>query len=170
MKINDSYHLACEIIDGIFEFSIENLLHLIYRWRFSFVMRIIKVCWNNYKFWISFRRVKCIWIRNAYSPVISLTWYTCVKADFYMHMDSFLCSLTDLTYKMQGLTVIYVPREGDELVADEMSPDKEMIKRMEVVVAYWTTQVRIALSDQEQATPLELLCLKDEYDFWIYRR
>ncbi|XP_031370853.1 dynein heavy chain 2, axonemal [Apis dorsata] len=84
-------------------------------------------------------------------------------------MDSFLCSLTDLTYKMQGLTVIYVPREGDELVVDEMGADKEIIKRMEVVVAYWTTQVRIALSDQEQATPLELLCLKDEYDFWIYR-
>lgn len=93
-----------------------------------------------------------------------------MKADFYTHIDSFLCSLTDLTYKMQGLTVIYVPREGDELVADEVTADKEMIKRMEVVVAYWTTQVRIALSDQEQATPLELLCLKDEYDFWIYRR
>ncbi|XP_017886409.1 dynein heavy chain 2, axonemal [Ceratina calcarata] len=84
-------------------------------------------------------------------------------------MDTFLCNLTDLAYKMLGLTVIYVPREGSDLMSDEAKADKELIKRLEVVVAHWTTQIRIALSDQEQATPNELLCLKDEYDFWLYR-
>ncbi|XP_068978772.1 dynein axonemal heavy chain 2 [Bombus flavifrons] len=83
-------------------------------------------------------------------------------------MDTFFCNLTDLTYKMLGLTVIYVPREGSNLTEEDCT-DKELVKRMESVVAYWTTQIRIALSDQEQATPNELLCLKDEYDFWIYR-
>lgn len=91
-----------------------------------------------------------------------------MKADFYMNMDTFFCNLTDLTYKMLGLTVIYVPREGSNLTEEDCT-DKELVKRMESVVAYWTTQIRIALSDQEQATPNELLCLKDEYDFWIYR-
>ncbi|XP_012153483.1 dynein heavy chain 2, axonemal kl-2 [Megachile rotundata] len=66
---------------------------------------------------------------------------------------------------MLGLTVIYVPPEGNDLSAD----DKELLKRMEGVVAHWTTQIRIAVSDQEQATPNELLCLHDEYDFWVYR-
>ncbi|KAK1122714.1 hypothetical protein K0M31_009158 [Melipona bicolor] len=83
-------------------------------------------------------------------------------------MYAFLCNLTDLTYKMQGLTVIYVPREGSDLT-EEDSLDKELVKRLESVVAYWTTQIRITLSDQDQATPNELLCLKDEYEFWIYR-
>ncbi|XP_076632445.1 dynein heavy chain 2, axonemal kl-2 [Colletes latitarsis] len=71
---------------------------------------------------------------------------------------------------MLGLTVIYVPREGDDIVlGDEVSSDKELVKRFEGMVAYWTTQIRIALSDQEQATPNELLCLEDEQEFWIYR-
>ncbi|CAK9808028.1 Dynein axonemal heavy chain 2 [Anthophora quadrimaculata] len=69
---------------------------------------------------------------------------------------------------MLGLTVIYVPREGDNL-SEEANADKELVKRLEGVVAHWTTQIRIALSDQEQATPNELLCIEDEYDFWIYR-
>nr|XP_034179953.1 dynein heavy chain 2, axonemal [Osmia lignaria] len=80
-------------------------------------------------------------------------------------MDAFLCNLTDLTYKMLGLTVIYVPSEGVDLAGD----DKELLKRLGGVVAHWTTQIRVALSDQEQATPNELLCLHDEYEFWIYR-
>lgn len=66
---------------------------------------------------------------------------------------------------MLGLTVIYVPSEGVDLTGD----DKELLKRLEGVVAHWTTQIRLALSDQEQATPNELLCLHDEYEFWIYR-
>lgn len=92
-----------------------------------------------------------------------------MKADFYANMYAFLSNLTDLTYKMQGLTVIYVPREGSDLT-EEDSLDKELVKRLESVVAYWTTQIRITLSDQDQTTPNELLCLKDEYEFWIYRR
>ncbi|XP_053977121.1 dynein axonemal heavy chain 2 [Hylaeus volcanicus] len=91
-------------------------------------------------------------------------------ADFYTSVDTFLCSLTDLAYKMLGLTVIYVPREGDDVSTGvEASADKELVKRLEGVVAYWTTQIRIALSDQEQATPNELLCLEDEHEFWVYR-
>lgn len=92
-----------------------------------------------------------------------------MKADFYTNMDVFLCHLTDLTYKMLGLTLIYVPREGVDL-SEETTTDKELVKRLEGVIAYWTTQIRIALSDQEQATPNELLCLSDEYEFWQYRR
>lgn len=94
---------------------------------------------------------------------------TCVKTDFCNKLDSFLCDLTDLTYKMLGLTVIYVPAVNRELTIEEASDDKELVKRMESVMAHWNTQIKIALSDQEQATPHELLCLDDEYDFWTYR-
>jgi len=70
---------------------------------------------------------------------------------------------------MLGLTMIYVPLESRELTAEEGSADKELVKRLEGVVAYWNTQIKIALSDHEQASPHELLCLDDEYDFWTYR-
>ncbi|KYM82700.1 Dynein heavy chain 2, axonemal [Atta colombica] len=70
---------------------------------------------------------------------------------------------------MLGLTMIYVPLESRELTAEEGSADKELVKRLEGVVAYWNTQIKIALFDQEQASPHELLCLDDEYDFWTYR-
>lgn len=70
---------------------------------------------------------------------------------------------------MLGLTVIYVPLESREFTVEEGSADKELVKRMEGVLAHWNTQIKIALSDQEQATPHELLCLDDEYDFWTYR-
>lgn len=95
---------------------------------------------------------------------------TCVRADFHTKLDTFLCNLTDLTYKMLGLTMIYVPLESREFAAKEAVADKELVKRLENIVAYWNTQIKTALSDQEQVTPRELLCLDDEYDFWTYRR
>ncbi|KAL6445588.1 hypothetical protein ACFW04_000847 [Cataglyphis niger] len=70
---------------------------------------------------------------------------------------------------MLGLTVIYVPLESIEFTLEEGVADKELVKRLESVMAYWTTQIKIALSDQIQTTPHELLCLDDEYDFWSYR-
>ncbi|XP_043277760.1 dynein axonemal heavy chain 2 [Venturia canescens] len=94
---------------------------------------------------------------------------TCVKADFCTSLHTFLCDLTDLRYKMLGLTVIYLPLEGNDQSVEEVSADKELVKRLEGVVAHWTHQIRLALGDQDQSTPHELLCLNDEYDFWIYR-
>lgn len=91
-----------------------------------------------------------------------------MKADFCTKLDTFLCNLTDLTYKMLGLTVIYVPLESREFM-EEGSVDKELVKRLESVVVRWNTQIKIALSDQDVVTPHELLCLDDEYDFWTYR-
>lgn len=92
-----------------------------------------------------------------------------MKADFCSKLDIFLCNLTDLTYKMLGFTVIYVPLESIEFTVEEGIADKELVKRLEGVMAHWTTQIKVALSDQIQAAPHELLCLDDEHDFWIYR-
>lgn len=82
----------------------------------------------------------------------------------------FLLKITDIHYKLDGLTVLYVPRETIKLPIFEASSDKELVKRLEGIVVYWTKQVRVGLQDQDQNAPEELLCLKDEYEFWIYRR
>lgn len=72
---------------------------------------------------------------------------------------------------MLGLTVLYIPREGQELSFEKASADRELVKRLEGVVVYWTHQIKSCLEDQAfVASQKELLCPSDEYDFWIYRR
>ncbi|KAI4471763.1 dynein heavy chain [Holotrichia oblita] len=81
----------------------------------------------------------------------------------------FLAKLTDLHHKMLGLTVIYIPKEGLNLSVEFASKDKELVKRLEGIVVYWTRQIRVVLQDQDQNTPDDLLCPVDEYEFWVYR-
>lgn len=74
-------------------------------------------------------------------------------------------------YKMLGLTVLYIPREGQQLTFEKASADRELVKRLEGVVVYWTHQIKSCLEDTASvASQQELLCPSDEYDFWIYRR
>lgn len=81
----------------------------------------------------------------------------------------FLAKLTDLHHKILGLTVIYVPKEASKLSPEVASKDKDLVKRLEGIVVYWTRQIRLGLQDQDQNTPHELLCPNDEYEFWKYR-
>lgn len=94
-----------------------------------------------------------------------------VKSEFCSHIHTFLAKLTDMYYKMLGLTVLYIPREGQQLTFEMASADRELVKRLEGVVVYWTHQIKSCLEDQAfVASQKELLCPSDEYDFWIYRR
>lgn len=110
-------------------------------------------------------------LENVYAQVFFKikTWPDSVKADFCTNLHMFLAKLTDLHHKMYGLTVIYVPKEGLGMSAEAASKDKDLVKRLEGIVVYWTRQIRIGLQDQDQNSPHELLCPNDEYEFWKYR-
>ncbi|CAG9772859.1 unnamed protein product [Ceutorhynchus assimilis] len=110
-------------------------------------------------------------IQNVYAPVLLQTqnWPDSVRNDFKHSLHMFLAKLTDLHYKLHGLTVLYVPRTIYSIPIEEASEDKEFIKRMEGVVVYWTKQVRVGLQDQEQATTEDVRCPIDEYNFWRNR-
>nr|XP_049696661.1 dynein axonemal heavy chain 2 [Helicoverpa armigera] len=98
------------------------------------------------------------------------TWPDSVKSEFCTHIHTFLAKLTDMYYKMLGLTVLYIPREGQNMSFEKASADRELVKRLEGVVVYWTHQIKSCLEDQAfVASQKELLCPSDEYDFWIYR-
>ncbi|KAK2576896.1 hypothetical protein KPH14_005521 [Odynerus spinipes] len=84
-------------------------------------------------------------------------------------MDIFLHNLTDLTYKMLGLTVIYIPTLSKGLTVQKAIADKELVKRLESVVTHWNTQIKVTLVDEEEVDLNELLSIDDEYNFWIYR-
>ncbi|XP_046962283.1 dynein axonemal heavy chain 2 [Vanessa cardui] len=98
------------------------------------------------------------------------TWPDSVKSEFCSQLHTFLAKLTDMYYKMLGLTVLYVPREGQHLSFEKASSDRELVKRLEGVVVYWTHQIKSCIEDQASvASQKELLCPSDEYDFWVYR-
>lgn len=84
-------------------------------------------------------------------------------------MYNFLLKLTDLNYRLYGLTVIYIPNQGMDVPVETASKDKDFIKRLEAIVVYWTRQIRTGLQDQDQNTSENLFCPIDEYEFWIYR-
>ncbi|XP_071050357.1 dynein axonemal heavy chain 2 isoform X2 [Onthophagus taurus] len=110
-------------------------------------------------------------LENVYAPVFFhvTTWPDSVKSDFCAKLHMLLAKLTDLYYKLLGLTVIYVPKEGLDIPVEVASKDKELVKRLESIVVYWTRQIRVVIQDQDQNAPDDLLCPNDEYEFWIYR-
>ncbi|KAF7269690.1 hypothetical protein GWI33_017275 [Rhynchophorus ferrugineus] len=107
-------------------------------------------------------------IQNAYAPSLhkAKNWPDSVKNDFNNSLHMFLAKLTDIHYKLQGLTVLYIPRTICNIPLEQATEDKELIKRMEGVVVYWTKQVRVGLQDQDQSVSEDMLCPIDEYNFW----
>nr|XP_015838947.1 PREDICTED: dynein heavy chain 2, axonemal [Tribolium castaneum] len=110
-------------------------------------------------------------VENIYAPVFfkSNHWPESVKNDFSHNLHMFLSKFTDVHSRLFGLTVLYIPREALDIPVDVASLDKELVKRMEAIVVYWTKQIRVGLQDQDQNTPDDLLTPLDEYDFWVYR-
>jgi dynein heavy chain len=51
-------------------------------------------------------------------------------------MHTFLANLTELHYKILGLTVIYIPQEGVDLSVEAASKDKELVKRLEGTILF----------------------------------
>lgn len=46
-------------------------------------------------------------------------------------MHRFLASLTDTTWKMEGVTVLYIPKEGTDVPIEEAAKNKDLIQRLE---------------------------------------
>lgn len=110
-------------------------------------------------------------MEKLYTPIFfhKTDWSDTNRAQFLAAIHSFLSQMTSLHYKLSGLTYLYVPNEGLIDDDEEAIKDKELIKRLETIAEHWIAQLRICLSDSEQMVPYELLCPRDEYEFWIYR-
>ncbi len=42
-----------------------------------------------------------------------------------------MASLTDTTHKMEGVTVLYIPKEGADLTPEQASKNKDLVQRLE---------------------------------------
>lgn len=91
-----------------------------------------------------------------------LEWSERVRVNFLSAIDSFLIGVTDLHYKMSGLTVLAMPPLHDTVSVE----DEFTVGRLEQLIIHWMGQVRLFLSDNEAQ---ESLCPSDFYDFWVYR-
>ncbi|CAG9862849.1 unnamed protein product [Phyllotreta striolata] len=110
-------------------------------------------------------------VRDIYGPTLfaNSKWPDNVRNEFSQKLQMFLAKMTDLHFKLYGLTVLYVPQEVLLTPLNEACNDKELIKRLEGIVVYWTKQIRVGLQDQDQFTPEDLLCPIDEFEFWKCR-
>jgi dynein heavy chain len=60
-----------------------------------------------------------------------LTELKAIKNDFSSQLHRFLASLTDTTWKMEGVTVLYIPKEGLNMPVEESAKNKELVQRLE---------------------------------------
>lgn len=110
-------------------------------------------------------------MENLYTTIFfhKTDWSETNRCQFLASIHSFLSQLTALHYKLLGLTVLYVP---SEILIDDNEKaftKNSFVHRLESIAEFWISQLRICISDSEQVVPYDLLCPRDEYEFWIYR-
>lgn len=97
------------------------------------------------------------------------SWPEGIKGEFFTKLHEFLSHLTDLHFKLHGLTILYVPHESISVTIGDAAENKELIQRLELVVMHWSRQLVVAIGDVTQDSPTTLLTPKDEFTFWEYR-
>ncbi|XP_038624757.1 dynein heavy chain 2, axonemal [Tachyglossus aculeatus] len=110
-------------------------------------------------------------INGVYAPQIFSTtsWPESIRNHFAAHLHKFLASLTDVRYKMEGHTVLYIPMEAMSLNPEVVVKDKELVQRLETSMVHWTRQIKEVLSAQEAMEMGESLGPLEEIEFWRNR-
>ncbi|XP_046747328.1 dynein-1-beta heavy chain, flagellar inner arm I1 complex isoform X2 [Diprion similis] len=138
-------------------------------------------------------------MENAYALGIfnSKDWPSVQRNNIFTNTHNLLTKLTDTTYKLMGLTILYVPKEETDfnaiqkvkehnhfvlVAADDESnegawedsenvdgakDEGELLGRLETVANFWIRQIREAIADQNPAS--KLARVTDELTFWNYR-
>ncbi|XP_037709872.1 dynein-1-beta heavy chain, flagellar inner arm I1 complex [Drosophila subpulchrella] len=106
---------------------------------------------------------------RLYAPFFRnyLEWNVTVRHRFCSSMDRFLAFLTGMHHQISGVAVLYVPYVIKELTAG--SVDRQMVRSLEGIALYWTTQIRTLLGDDTLTVPHDLATVRDEFEFWEYR-
>ncbi|XP_049338447.1 dynein axonemal heavy chain 2 [Astyanax mexicanus] len=106
---------------------------------------------------------------HASQVALSTAWPESIKNNYSTHMNRFLTNLTDTRYKLVGKTVLYIPVEALQHSPEVAARDKELVKRMEVVMIHWTRQIKEVLNAQETVEIGDSSGPLEEIDFWKSR-
>ena len=91
-----------------------------------------------------------------------LRWSERVRVNFLEAVDDFLINVTEIHFKMSGLTILPMPPMQEQMQLE----DEFTVRRLERLMVHWMGQIRLFLGDSETR---EMLCPSDFYDFWVYR-
>ncbi|VDL84400.1 unnamed protein product [Schistocephalus solidus] len=108
---------------------------------------------------------------TVYAPAFfaSKGWPDSIKNDFALQLHRFMSALTDTRWKLKFKTVLYIPTEGMNQTVEEVSKDKDLVTRLELIVIHWTRQIKEVLTSQNMMDDMEGVGPLEEIDFWKNR-
>ncbi|KAI5104428.1 dynein heavy chain 2, axonemal isoform X1 [Silurus meridionalis] len=110
-------------------------------------------------------------MNGIHAPLVtqSTDWPENVKNNYIAHMHRFVTNLTDARFRPMRKTVLYIPVEALQHSPEEAARDKELVKRLEVVMIHWTRQIMDVVNVQVAVDAGDSTGLLDELTFWMNR-
>ncbi|MCI4377271.1 hypothetical protein PGIGA_G00201730 [Pangasianodon gigas] len=110
-------------------------------------------------------------MNGIHAPLVthSTDWPESIKNNYLAHMHRFVTYLTDARFRLVRKTVLYIPLEALQHSPEVAARDKELVKRLEVVMIHWTQQIMEVLNIQVAIDAGDTSGLLDEITFWMSR-
>ncbi|MCJ8731422.1 hypothetical protein PDJAM_G00199410 [Pangasius djambal] len=110
-------------------------------------------------------------MNGIHAPLVthSTDWPESIKNNYFAHMHRFITYLTDARFRLVRKTVLYIPLEALQHSPEVAARDKELVKRLEVVMIHWTQQIMEVLNIQVAIDAGDTSGLLDEITFWMSR-
>ncbi|KAK2860339.1 hypothetical protein Q7C36_004505 [Tachysurus vachellii] len=110
-------------------------------------------------------------MNGIHAPLVthSTDWPESIKINYIAHMHRFITYLTDARFRLVRKTVLYIPLEALQHSPEVAAKNKELVKRLEVVIIHWTRQITEVLNIQVAVDAGDSSGLLDEITFWMNR-
>jgi dynein heavy chain, axonemal len=110
-------------------------------------------------------------VAGLYAPLLfgSKQWPDSIKNDFSSQMHRFLAVLTDIRWRKEGITKLYIPKEGLDISIEQAAKDKELVQRLESAMVHWCRQLKDVSNSQDASIVDEDTGPLEEIEFWKAR-
>ena len=108
---------------------------------------------------------------GLYAPLFfgNKMWPDSIKNDFASQLHRFLATLTDIRWRMEGITKLYIPKEGLDISTEQAAKDKELVQRLESAMVHWCRQLKDVSHSQDASIVDENSGPLEEIEFWKAR-
>ncbi|CAF1063283.1 unnamed protein product [Rotaria sordida] len=108
---------------------------------------------------------------GLYAPLFfgNKMWPDSIKNDFASQLHRFLATLTDIRWRMEGITKLYIPKEGLDIPIEQAAKDKELVQRLESAMVHWCRQLKDVSHSQDASIVDENSGPLEEIEFWKAR-
>ncbi|CAF0814718.1 unnamed protein product [Didymodactylos carnosus] len=108
---------------------------------------------------------------GLYAPLFfgNKMWPETIKNDFSAQLHRFLATLTDIRWRMEGITKLYIPKEGLDVEPEVAAKDKELVQRLESAMVHWSRQLKDVSNSQDASIVDENSGPLEEIEFWKAR-